>query len=241
MKRVFLYLTIAATSSVIASAGVSYNFFFGVLRDASGGNGNPGVPLPNSTVVVLVADTDGNNGLPGGVNGSDLTQSGLDPATAFADFNKVTLSVGQLTNSGDQIFYVGQIDGTFGDGTLNAPKGADYPGSYPPGLAGGQNFGLYWFPGVTATGTTLGDQPFDMGGFFNPDPNTSQSTRGMVLDSDTSGAVHDIYQVDSATAAAYGETSPITEVAFSAVTVPEPSALLLGVLGGLALLRRRRS
>jgi len=196
--------------------GVSYELFFGVLRDASGN------PLPNGTVIALVADTN-EDGLPGNLDGSDITVNGLDASAAFADFQGVELSVGQPTNGGDQIFYVGQIDGGLGAGTFYDPAGLSYPGVYPPGLATGQNFGIYWFPGITTPGSTLGTGTFEIGGFFNPDPNTNQSTIGMVLDSDTSGAVHKIYQADSATAPEIGGNSPITESAFSAIFVG-PSA-----------------
>jgi hypothetical protein len=213
MHRILLQilsLSILLSTSLRSHGGVSYELFFGVLRDASGN------PLPNGTRVVLVADIDG-NGLPGGLDGADITVNGLDPDAAFADFQGVELSVGQHTNNGDQIFYVGQIDGTLGGGTHFEPQFAY--GTYPPDLADGQNFALYWFPGVSAVGAILPADPFEMGGFFNPNPNTNQSDIGMTLQVDDIGGVYKVYQIDSATAADYGESSSITDAAFSAIAV----------------------
>jgi len=78
-----------------------------------------------------------------------------------------------------------------------------------------------------------------MGGFFNSDPNSDHGggDAGMTLSAVDSGALVTVTQMDSSIVAG----SPIAPAAYTAITVPEPSTLLLGALGGLALLRRRRS
>jgi hypothetical protein len=160
--------------------------------------------------------------LPGGLDGGDITVNGLDPAAAFADFQGVQLTAGNLLNNGDQIVYVGQIDGANGTGTFYDDD-LGFPIGYPPSLAAGQPFALFWFPGVTNPGATVANQPFPIGGFFNPNPNTTLSDIGMVLQSDAGGAVYNVYQVDAATAGSFGQSSAITNAAFSAVLAGPPA------------------
>lgn len=207
----------AALGSTAAQAGVSYELALGAMRDSSG------TALPDGTVVVLIADSDGGAGLPGGLDGSDLSQSGLDPATAFAHFAGKTLSVGNTIN-GDSIFYVGQVNSdvyTFPAGMLYEPA-LNYT-DYPSGLADGQAFGVYWFPGVTAAGTTLPTDSFQVGGFHNPAPNTGASNAGMTLQVLDPAGNYTVYQLDAATAGSFLLESATAAAAFTALEVAAPA------------------
>jgi len=228
--------TILFVAGLPANAAVTYEIAMGAMRDTTG------TALPDNTLVVLIANTDDTAGLPGGLNDSDLSKSGLDPAQAFADFAGKKVEVGDVIN-GDTVFYVGQINSSANylpAGMLYEPSLSFSP-SYPPNLAKDQTFGIYWFPGRTSASDPLPSDSFDMGGFFNSSPNTSQSDVGMILQDPNSGGTYKIYQMDSETASSFSLTSATSSAAFSAITVPEPSGLLLGALGGLFLLRRRRS
>lgn len=228
-------ILLAFATTLGTHAAVTYELAIGAMRDVSG------TALPDSTLVVLIANTNGASGLPGGLNDSDLSQSGLNPTNAFAHFAGQTLEVGDTIN-GDTVFYVGQINSTpnsFPAGMLYAPN-LNFP-SYTNGLAQGQSFGVYWFPGITSGATPLPTGSFQIGGFFNSAPNTDSSDIGMVLQDSNSGSNWKAYQMDSTTAAGgFGLSSSTAPAAFTAILVPEPSAALLGALAALLGLRRRR-
>jgi hypothetical protein len=230
--RSLLFAAVAAASISGTARGAStLNLYFGALRDALGAT------LPDETLVVLIANTDGGAGLPGGLT-TNLASSGLDPSLAYDHFAGQTLAVGGSVNS-DIIFYVGSVNGL---GLL----GSEYAGTvvdsgvsvtYAGGLSVGQTFGLYWFPGLTPATNTVPAAAFQIGGFHNPDPNVGDI--GMILPSD--GAFVDVFQVDATIAALDGASSNISDGAFTAiVAIPEPASALLLAAGGAFLLRRRR-
>ena len=236
MNKSLLAVNLALAASLPVHAGVLYELAFGAMRDSEG------TALPDSTLVVLIANTSPAEGLPGGLTGADLTASGLDPAAAFDQFAGQSLTVGGTIN-GDTIIYVGAINSEpnwFPPGMLYEPN-LTY-NDYPTGVAAGQAFGIYWFPGISNyAGAPLPTNPFEMGGFHNPALNTNQSDSGMTLQVLDPAGVYKIYQLASDTAASFELVSATAPAAFSAVLVPEPSAVLLAALGGLLALRRRRA
>jgi len=136
MKQIFLCSTMTIALALAAEAAVSYNFTFGALRDTAGNQ------LPDNTLLVLIADTDSTSGLPGGLNGTDLSDSGLDPASAYSEFAGKMIDVGYTIN-GDTVLYVGHVNA----GTFNYPAGTYYSpntkfDSYPGAVAGGQNYAV---------------------------------------------------------------------------------------------------
>ena len=223
-------------SLVSASAATSLSFYFGALRDSSGSL------LPDNTLVVLIANSNSSQGdLPGGLTANEAA-SGLDPAISLEHFAGKSLDVGNTVNA-DKIFYIGSINGvaslgsdfagTFGDSLVTIP--------YTGGLAVGQYFGLYWFPGLTMENNIVPSDSFEVGGFLNPDANYGDI--GMFLPGD---GLWNVVQVDDSTAAFEGGSSSISSPAFTAIstgssTIPEPSsAIMLLAAGSVAICGRRR-
>lgn len=204
-------------SALPALGNVSYEIAIGAMRDSSG------TPLPDGTLVILIANTDGGTGLPGGLDGANLSQSGIDPAVAFGQFAGRTVEVGDTIN-GDAVFFVGQVNAA----ANSLPAGILYLpnlvfANYQNGLAQGQAFGVYWFPGVNSAANPLPTDDFQIGGFHNPAPNTAASDVGMTLQDPASGAELIIYQLDGPTAAAFSLSSTTATAAFTAVLASPPA------------------
>jgi hypothetical protein len=233
-KLIYCFLSIHLLHVGSAFAAVTLNLDFGSLKDSTGDK------LPDSTLVVLIANTDMTLGaLPGGLTDRAVEGGGgLDPTLAFEHFKNKQLAVGQTINS-DKIIYVGEVNGLNGYGT--GYEGIAFDNNVEitigAGVSTGQSFGLYWFPGLTINSNTLGVNSFEIGGFYNSGLNLGDI--GMEIPGD---GLSTVIQRDSAAAALDGASSDIQPVEFNAINaIPEPSSLVLTLLGSTALLRRRRA
>lgn len=216
-KTVLLALLLSAAS---ANATITLQTFFGALHDASG------AVVPEGTLWALVVDN-GAAGFAGGFGAnSSLAQAGA--AEVFAPGQ--SLSIGGLLGS-DTIWAMGGVSADAGAAGSAAPVFTSM--AYGTnGLAAGLNYAIYWFPGVTYSGSgsqTIGSQ---VGGFHSTAGNTDLGVSGMTLppdgNTDTQGFV---------TVSAGGQ---IDDATVRAVIIPEASTALLGLLGAIGLIRRRR-
>ena len=214
---------IAALLATPALATVNIQFEFGSLRDSGG------TPLASTTLVLLVADTSGDGFFPSAL-----------------DLNGATLSNGQ-TIGGDKVLYSGTTVNTPANGTIS---GTVFKIDYAAlGINQGDLWAIYWFPGVSAEGAVA--SPGDPYGFYRTsvlDQATVDAvgaTDAMVFPADTGATVRTAYY-DSQVLGTFGIASTAnspdpSDYTASLTVVPEPSTIILGALGGLALLRRRRS
>ena len=213
-------ISLYAATSLVASATVVLNYDIERLRYAdgttlAGGGGGAG------TLYALVVDA-GTAGFAGFSAGGSIAQT---PGTVNDFFSTgQQFSVGD-TLGGGTIFHVG--------GMASATGAAI--GSYSGTLTQGQNWVIYWFPGSIYTGalneaqTISGNQ---VGGL------NSLNTESGTITPMTVPADGFTYSTGAFSASA-GGTSPNAQ--FNAVTlIPEPTSSLLSMLGGLALLFRRR-
>jgi hypothetical protein len=210
-----------------ANATVTLNFQFGQLTDSSA------TTLQDTALWAIIYDDNGDGTLPGGLDGnSSLTEA--DRTAANAAFLGVNIQKDTVVD-GDKILFTGEIEGSLGDGIVGDQRNFDLNSL---GLATGVRWGFYWFPGLTTASTNLpSSDPFEIGAIQEDNANTgSGGNAGMTIPSDGANVV--VAYFDNTTS---GNASGLDEDRFQAILVPEPSALLLGVLGGLALLRRRRS
>jgi len=201
-----------------ASASVTLQTQFGTAFNSSS------VQVPAGTLWALVVDTDNNSTFAGGF--------GLDGSLQLAGANSTfstgqTLTVGNLLG-GDTIFAVGGFDGGgLASDTITLDLGT-------LGVTAGRNYAFYWFPGSTYVSGTSGTITGTQAGGIHTSSNTPESQlTGMVIPTEGSNV-----DTGAATAAVDGN---IPNSRFTAVNlIPEPSTALLGAIGALGLLRRRR-
>jgi hypothetical protein len=216
--RALLIAGLASTG--LAHASITLNAVFGPALDSSGNT------VPDGTLWALVVD-DGDNSFAGGFG---LGGAIASDTAAQADFTPgQQLAVGNTIGS-DLIFAMGGFNGDaqelpgFAIEALELTLGGD--------LATGRETAFYFFPGViyTTPGTyAVGSQ---VGG-LNALPVTGGDYDGysMVIPPDSTAVSFGAIGI-----AAGGNVSD-----FQAMNlIPEPSAALLGALGALRLLRRRR-
>lgn len=205
----------------IASATVTLQTQFGIATDVNG------VALPDGTLWALVVDTNVDSTFAGGFGlNSSLTEVGAQ--AAFTIGQSITLG-GNFGS--DTIFAMGGFNGFTNNATLGLTADVLELTLGQNGLAAGRNFAFYYFPGVTYTGNSaiLGSQ---IGGIHSgADANAGLDAM--------------IIPADGATVSPGAATSElggsVSAAGFQAVNlIPEPSAALLGAIGALGLLRRRR-
>lgn len=199
------------------NATVTFNTQFGQFLDSNSVN------VPFGTLLALIVDSD-NDGL---IADTLTTDSNITSSSQGANFNGATIAQNNLVG-GDLIFATATTNNDGGAGTwLDTVSGITGLESLS-----GRAWGIFWFPGETASGVTLGGS-FEIGGInilSNPDPGTV----GMIVPNDGANV---FFGGTTASVGAGGSTPPSS---FEAVLVPEPSAALLALLGTGALLMRRR-
>jgi hypothetical protein len=218
-----LLITLAGLALVgSAHAGVTLNALFQDVKDSSGN------PVATGTLFILVTDTNLNSSFAGGIG---LGQSIASTSAADASFaqNQV-LTLGSLL-SGDTIFAIGGINNVYGSGTYSDLIGLTIGTN---GVVASQNTAMYYFPGVTYDSVTAANNKVgtQVGG-VNAAAQTGDFTQTMVM-----GSEGNTVDYGFATVSAGGTTPNFQAVNLTAV--PEPSAALLGAIGVLGLLRRRR-
>ena len=200
------------------------------LRDSSG------VVISSTTTLwALVADTNGDGNLPGGLNTNESLTVAAS-AAAHAAFAGLTIT-NSLAIGGDQVLLTGEFNNANGLASFGLSS-FDLAAN---GLAANDIYALYWFPGLTneVPGTTnkVPTTAFQVGGineitkYFGAGDN---SYLGMKMPPDGQVVTTAVFDTNLYPAGALPTTR------FNAINaIPEPSASLLPLLG-LALLRRRR-
>lgn len=167
---------------------------------------------------VLILDSNDDNQLPGDLAAGPANNGSLNLSNITAineDFTGKTLGLNNAIGN-DTIVAIGEI----GDIDL----GADYVAATVTFNDGqeGLAYGIYWFPGKSPGNTLTGD--YEIGGYFQSDT--------------TEFAAYGMFAPPPLTAQ---EPAAFDVSGFNAIIIPEPSALVLTLLGSAALLRRRRA
>jgi hypothetical protein len=210
-----------AALALPAAASITLNTQFGSAFDKDG------VVVPDGTLWALVVDTNADTVFTGFSN--DQSLSTTEAASTHFTAGQ-SLSIGGLLN-GNTVFAFGGFNGA-GD----LPGGAidalifNYGTN---GLAAGRSYAFYWFPGATFADGELSQVIGSQVGGINT-TSADIFDAGMILPADGNAIA-----VGAATEAGGGSLS---NERFTAVAlVPEPSSALLGAIGALGLLRRRRN
>lgn len=187
----------------IASASISVDMDFGVLRDNAGTpiDINHTNPALQSAMWVLIYDQNDDGMLPGGLETTvappDTTGRSLvaaDSATAHDAFNDELLALDSIIE-GDKVIAIGDSDPNFLGFVSMTLDVLDFPSS---GLTPGRQYGFYWFPGVSS-GSKLPTGSFQVGGITEiidhtgnigtEIPDDGSSLLGGVLDSNFGGTL----------------------------------------------------
>jgi hypothetical protein len=220
-------LVILASS---ANATVTFGTQFGVATDSSG------TPVSDGTLWALVVDNGDNKfGSTFGLDSSVNTFASTDASTLNSVFGGRSVAIGSVF-AGDTVFAMGGFDSSVlsvAGSAGGAITGLDITLN---GLSPGAKFAFLFFPGVkfTTQGATynIGSQ---LGGVNSNTNDVAGGTDAMVIPAEGNSGLFGA-STASGLGGVYSETS------FRAVNlVPEPSSALLGALGVLGFLRRRRN
>lgn len=197
-----------------------------------------GTDLAAGLLGLLVIDTAG-DGFLNGYTASAAASNALTPKTDFATTG-ANLSVGQ-TFLGDYI--AGRLTTTVAFSETSMSGAITGFNNVAP--FAGKNYAIVWFSGLTTVGTELaapagsffgiargGDWTLPVGNTGTQSFGTTASSLDQLTLANTVGGV--------ATAAA-GQSVSFATAGTTLKFVPEPSAALLGAVGALGLLRRRRN
>lgn len=231
-KFMGLLASLFALSSGAVFGSVSITTAFGVCRDGAS------APVAAGTLWALIVDN-GNLSLPqmNAVTDGNTSNIATSSVGNPSPFWYQTLSIG-LALGGDTVVAMGgfgDATGVQGD-TISLLYGALSPNG---SVLAGRAFGFYWFPGVTYTAP--GTYPIAqgagnyVGGVVSLAPDEPGQTLAMYIPPDgndiNAGAVDPT--VNGAGGVPAANFLPT-------LIIPEPSSMLLGALGALGLLRRRR-
>ena len=219
MKKTLLLTLLLATAS--ANATVTIQGFYGTLFNSSN------VAVPNGTVFALVVDSNSSNSFAGGFGLNSSIDSQANANAAFTAGQTLTLGG---TLGGDTIFALGTVDssvsgaaGTAGP-VLTLTLGQN-------GLAANLNYAIYWFPGANLNGNiaTIGTQA----GGIHSTGSPALDVLGMTVPAEGATVSQGFVTSDQG-----GNVAAANVHAWN--LVPEPSAALLGLLGAVGLIRRKR-
>jgi hypothetical protein len=215
-------LFLLAALVVPASAAVTLNTQFGSAFDSLGAT------VPDGTLWALVVDTN-NDGIFTGFNNNGSLSSTIAADTFFTAAQSISL--GTVLN-GNTVFALGGFNGA-GPGITADTIVINYGTN---GAAAALTYAIYWFPGATYSGPgaqTIGSQ---VGGLNTTSNDGGLFDAGMVLPNDGG-----LISTGAATVDGGGSIANSTFTAVNLTVIPEPSAALLGAIGALGLLRRRRN
>lgn len=233
MKKPFYFLLLIPLSAFPAWAAISIDIQVGTLRDATSN------PVSDGSVWAVIVDEDDNDTLPGGLTvttSSSLTA--LHAPQTYADFAGKTIQADAMIN-GDKILQTFFVDGenTSGMPSLSIQTIVLTDAQWTS--LSDKNWGIYWFPGITSLTATLPNSSFQVGGIRETDAG-SGGDLGMVIPTfvDNSTQTRTAAFLDNSTEVG----GDIVASRFTAINaIPEPSAMVLTLLGSAALLRRRRA
>lgn len=213
----FLGILALTAQSQAASSVITY---FGIANDSAG------APVANNTLWIMVVDG-GDSILPGGLNtGVGITDSLISSSGAEINGSfQIGQSLTMATQWGtDKIAAWGSLSDGLLDGQI------DVAGSFSSGLS----YAIYYFPGVVYTGASSYNIGSQVGAVFSGITDADGNLNPMFMPGDGNTSL-------TQGAASVAGGGSIVNSQFNAVTlVPEPSVALLGGVGLLALLRRRR-
>ena len=192
------------------------------------------VTIPGGTLWALISANSSGN-LPGGLLINGALSLDHDKQSIIDDFSGRTIATGESIGGG-VVFAVGSSSNSV-PGDIGSTVEFDISDFSGLGLAAGDQFGLYWFPGRTINSNLIPvDGDFEIGGFHRTTANVaSGGNQGMNIPTDGI-AVTFAYFDNNITNGASG----IDQVNFQAIMIPEPSSLLmLSASVFFALFRRR--
>ena len=222
-KATLLFLAFAASANAaITISGTA-------ILNAKVSDNTTSIPAGTLGLLVLDQGTAGFFGKGNQSNGT-LYTSVSDPSvdTALAG-----LSVGS-TFGGERVL-----------ARLSAPGAGAFSNLFTGSIAGFENgsFAVIWFDGLLASGSqTVAPVGTKWGTVRGADWTFPAADAGTftMSSSDANGA-GSYYQVNTVTPAVGADNFRTTNTAFTVAGVPEPSGALLGAIGALVLLRRRRN
>lgn len=218
----FSLLFLTLTSSVHAT--VTINLELGELTDSAG------VAIPGGTLWALISEDSFGN-LPGGLLTDSSLYSNNNLSALASDFGGVTISAGSTVGGGYVVATGSSLASPAGEISASI-QDFDFIAA---GLSEGDVLGVYWFPGLTTASNTLPSTNFEIGGFHATAANTaSGGTAGLVIPGDGNTVTMAFFDTNIASG------SGIAPTEFQAITVPEPSTLLILGTSLLLLIRRRR-
>lgn len=213
-----------------ASATVSLALQFGVLTTSQS------VVIPGGSLWALISENDSGD-LPGGLLINNALSASANNQEILADFAGTTIATGQTVGGGVVVATGSTTDSASdnGEGFINTVlTNVDLTAL---GLNTGDKLGIYWFPGRTPSSNAIPTgSDFEIGGFHQASASDgSGGNTGMSVPAD--GANLKMFYFDSDVTSGVTSFDPSL---FQAVTVPEPSTLLLVSVAVLFAVRRRR-
>ena len=214
--RSFVFFLVVLCSST-ANSATTFQVAIGNVQDATSSN------VAIGTVGILVADKN-----------ADSSFSGSD-AGSYSSIVGTVLSAGQNIGS-DTIVGVFQATDAGGPGPIGFFDTVQVFNT--GGVATNTKLALYWFPGITTVGATLGGSQSQMGFFRSDSPDlTFLGDTAFVMPAVDTGASLTLAYGDNSVATG-GGTPQSSLTAFN--MVPEPSRVLFLAFGALGFLVRRR-
>jgi len=225
MKQLFLISLILSIGITNTNAATSIDIQAGEFRSSTA------TIVSDSSLWAIIYDENNDGILAGGLD-ANVSSSFLDNSNVgqiVTDFNGLTITQGQ-TVGGDRILRVFELDSANKSGAdgvaFDSLSNIDYG---TEGVSQSRKYGVYWFPTLTLASNTFSNS--EIGGFF-------------FANAQTGGDVGTVFPApDFSYTAAFLSTDQGGNIApsqFNAITIPEPSAALLGLFGVGALLMRRR-
>lgn len=202
----------ASHAAVTLQFGSSTDGFLTNLQNSSG--------QANQTLVWgIIVDTTGNGFNPGGYL----------PGATIADNAQAGFTNGQiLGGSTDDVLVISQLlmaTGGSGDGSTGLAKPTNLTGlNFANGISQGDRFALVWFDATVKNDGSV---------FVNGSKYGFYTRDEFVIPADSGSAV--------SFAALFAGADPVRLAEYTFGVIPEPSTALLGAVGALGLLRRRRN
>lgn len=218
MKKIIIFSLITAFCS-FASASITINFTFGPAYTAGGSS-----MVAAGTLGVLVADT-GGGGLPSGNSlvGSSLTTGGLLGSSKILH----VFQAKDITEAGsfgfDEVVNITDFSGM----TLGTSSNTT-----------GTDLGFYWFPGLTTIGDLISSgQSY---GFFRSDIIDGGSGGDMSFNMPADGFTYTLAAYDDSLGGGYASSQFQANSTAGVAGIPEPSRMVLALVGFAGLMLRRR-
>lgn len=227
MKKHQILIALFPLLALPCSAALNISVQAGQLMNASS------TLVSDTSLWAIVYDEDGNGVLPGGLTyNSNLTIGNAD--AIWASFGGQSIVTGGTLGL-DKILWAGAVDSAGTSGTDGVAQHILTSFTFASlGVAANGKWAIYWFPGLTIGSNTLPGVNIEVGGIQRTA--AVDGSIGMTFPAaDTPGGSFAAAFLDTET-----NDGGIPQSNFTAVLVPEPSALALSALGFAALLRRRR-